>query len=568
MQYAETSKVSTLPTISETLTGFWSLWTARVLWLLAILLAVWGTTEGAIPLEIWIAVAIGVLVQLLFFVAAMRHRVPRWHTWATALVALSIVALTWSLVPASEYPLLLLAPIVLLDVARSYGWLSLLLLVIFPFAPMLFTNLFQSGRIALDPQVWGFWVIAVGVAVTLVRPFDLTGRKPRPTRGDILQGVLANTIKSFSEATDRDQIFSILMRGGVDALDYSRRRQPSRAFILTFREGLQDLLQISAVQNLEPSLIGTVYELKGVLSTFVQEGAAFDMDVQQSPFEDVRSLRDHRILLIPLRAGLDLYGAVLFATKDELRAEDEEIQRTLLGLVNQASLVLHNRVLQFQLQGGRQQRMEDEGELRHQLARDLHDGPVQRVAAISMQLEFIKVLFEKDPKRAADELARAQQVAKLAAQEMRTMLFALRPVVLESSGLKAGLEALVKRLNEQDKVAIDMVADPLPRLDSKVEETAFAILQEAITNARKYSKGAPIHVRLIQGEALIVGQVEDEGPGFDLQTVMSNYATKASLGLLNMQERASLVGGQLKIDTAVGKGTLISLAIPMNSNGA
>jgi len=136
--------------------------------------------------------------------------------------------------------------------------------------------------------------------------------------------------------------------------------------------------------------------------------------------------------------------------------------------------------------------------------------------------------------------------------------------VLESSGLRAGLEALVKRLNEQDKVVIDIVADPLPRLGAKVEETAFAILQEAITNARKYSKGAPIHVRLIQGEALIVGQVEDEGPGFDLQTVMSNYATKTSLGLLNMQERASLVGGQLKIDTAPGKGTLISLAIPIN----
>ena len=64
-----------------------------------------------------------------------------------------------------------------------------------------------------------------------------------------------------------------------------------------------------------------------------------------------------------------------------------------------------------------------------------------------------------------------------------------------------------------------------------------------------------------------MGQVEDEGPGFDLPSVMANYASKTSLGLLNMQERAGLVGGQLKIDTAPGKGTLISLAIPINANG-
>jgi hypothetical protein len=107
----------------------------------------------------------------------------------------------------------------------------------------------------------------------------------------------------------------------------------------------------------------------------------------------------------------------------------------------------------------------------------------------------------------------------------------------------------------------------LPRLDAKVEETAFAILQEAITNARKHSKGAPIHVRLIQGEALIIAQVEDEGPGFDLQAVMSSYTSKSSLGLLNMQERAGLVGGQLKIDT-VGVSALLFQPTPATKRRA
>jgi signal transduction histidine kinase len=71
-------------------------------------------------------------------------------------------------------------------------------------------------------------------------------------------------------------------------------------------------------------------------------------------------------------------------------------------------------------------------------------------------------------------------------------------------------------------------------------------------------------VRIIKQNSTMIAEVKDEGPGFDLEAVMSNYSSRASLGLLNMQERAAMVGGEFKIETAPGKGTTVSIAVPVN----
>src|SRR5688572_18115494 len=125
---AESNNIVSLPSVSATASGYWPLWTARVLWLFAVLLAVWRVTEAQVPPVVWALVILALLAQLGFFCTAVLRQLPPWHTWATAAAALSVAAVTWTTVPASEYPLLLLAPIVLVDVARSYGWNSLLLL--------------------------------------------------------------------------------------------------------------------------------------------------------------------------------------------------------------------------------------------------------------------------------------------------------------------------------------------------------------------------------------------------------------------------------------------------------
>jgi signal transduction histidine kinase len=84
-----------------------------------------------------------------------------------------------------------------------------------------------------------------------------------------------------------------------------------------------------------------------------------------------------------------------------------------------------------------------------------------------------------------------------------------------------------------------------------------------VYNARKHADGAPIHVVVQQQGAVLVAAVQDEGPGFDMNAISSNYAERGSLGIINMQDRARLVEGNVVIDSAPGQGTRVRLTVPL-----
>jgi len=174
------------------------------------------------------------------------------------------------------------------------------------------------------------------------------------------------------------------------------------------------------------------------------------------------------------------------------------------ALANLVSLSLHTQKMALELQRNREEILADEEDWRHKMARDLHDGPVQRVAAIAMQADFIMALLRNQPDRAPEELQQLRENALQTAQELRTLN--------------------VKRLREQDNLNITFYADPLPKLDETLEQTVFAIVQEAIGNAKKHAKGAPITVRVERTARGLLVQVQDEGPGFDVEEVKRTRA--------------------------------------------
>ena len=206
----------------------------------------------------------------------------------------------------------------------------------------------------------------------------------------------------------------------------------------------------------------------------------------------------------------------------------------------------------------------DDTEVRQKLARDLHDGPTQKVAGLVMQLEFIARLMDTNPGEAKQELARARATAEQTAKEIRTALFTLRPLALESKGLSAALEQYGERLRETDKVPITIEpGNSGAELDTNTATTIFAIIEEAIGNARKHAENAPIHVRITRQANALVATIHDQGPGFDLDQVARSYDRHASLGLQNMRERALLINGDLRIDSAPGRGTRVTLIAPL-----
>jgi signal transduction histidine kinase len=299
-----------------------------------------------------------------------------------------------------------------------------------------------------------------------------------------------------------------------------------------------------------------------------QMGKGLAKDAELSRIVALRTCRSG--YCIPLRTGLDTYGVLLFAHPDEEFFTPE--RREILDIIGgQAVIALQNARLYRDLEQEKERITEIQEEARKKLARDLHDGPTQSVAALAMRVNFARRLMEKDAKAAADELYKVEELARRTTKEIRHMLFTLRPLVLESQGLAAALESMAEKMKDtyNQTVIIDADADTVSQLEVSKQGVIFYIAEEAVNNARKHAQAAHVWVRLSwAGEDLALLEIEDDGVGFDVAAVGENYDNRGSLGMVNMRERAELVNGFLNIETQAGRGTHITLLIPLTEDAA
>jgi signal transduction histidine kinase len=294
-------------------------------------------------------------------------------------------------------------------------------------------------------------------------------------------------------------------------------------------------------------------------------GGAPANDPELREFDSMQSCRS--MICVPLRAGFETYGAVLFATVKSKAYTPEHVELLTL-FCNQATIALQNATLYQSLLEERDKIVGKEEEARRKLARELHDGPTQDVAAIAMRLNFARLLVDKNPERARAELERVEDLAHRTVREIRSMLFTLRPVILETEGLVAALIQYAENLQESDDLPVQIEAAGFDAdLDLEVEGVVFAILEEAIHNARKHAQASSIWVRLrVEGD-LLVAEVVDDGRGFDVEAVETSYGSSGSLGMLNLKERAVLIGGTVNVESAKGQGTRVTLLVPVPSEG-
>ena len=151
------------------------------------------------------------------------------------------------------------------------------------------------------------------------------------------------------------------------------------------------------------------------------------------------------------------------------------------------------------------------------------------------------------------------------------MLFTLRPLVLESQGLIAALEAMAEKQKETYEQNVIIQAEPsiIPLIEMGKQTIIFYIAEEAVNNARKYAQAAHIWVRLksVESEMALL-EIQDDGVGFNVGAVDASYDQRGSLGMVNMRERTELVNGLFRIDSVEGKGTIIQVLIPLSEDAA
>jgi two-component system sensor histidine kinase DegS len=199
---------------------------------------------------------------------------------------------------------------------------------------------------------------------------------------------------------------------------------------------------------------------------------------------------------------------------------------------------------------------------RQRLSRQMHDGPAQALSNFILQTEIAMRLMDVDSSQARDELNSLKASAMGTFQKVRNFIFELRPMMLDDLGLAPTVRRYADAFKEQAGLDINVtITGHERRLEPYLEVMLFRAIQELLGNAARHSQATLVKVTVDLGEDRIRVSVDDNGRGFDPETIQQGN----SLGLKLIRERTEMLGGSFEIDSAVGKGTRILFAVPARS---
>jgi len=282
--------------------------------------------------------------------------------------------------------------------------------------------------------------------------------------------------------------------------------------------------------------------------------------VQQGP-----SALDWTHVWVPLMRGIDLRGLwLLGARADHLRYSPKDLQ-WLTAVGRQAAVVLdalhhaeQERRAASEIRVLYQQVVETREVERGRLSRELHDGVLQDLCAVTRDLKALEVQLEADRLHFADLATRSGE----AVHALRTICNDLRPPLLQHD-LVAALKVLVEDLDRRSSapVYIEVSADESLQLPNAVALAMFRVTQEALHNAIQHADASEIAVRLTQYPDRLRLIITDDGRGIAGGAASSRFVAQGHFGLAGMRERAAMIGAKLDVQTAVDYGTVVILEL-------
>lgn len=200
---------------------------------------------------------------------------------------------------------------------------------------------------------------------------------------------------------------------------------------------------------------------------------------------------------------------------------------------------------------------------RLRVSRQLHDGPAQSMSNLVLRAEICERWMDADVNRAKSEITGLKSMVNEILQETRRFIFDLRPMILDDLGLLPTLRRYIKDYVEKNKIEVNFLPSGRERrLPTHVETAIFRIIQEALINVAIHANAAHIQVVLDMGDSAATVTVEDDGVGFDINKLSLELQQK-SLGIASMGQRIEMLGGQISIDSTLGRGTRVMAHIPL-----
>ena len=193
------------------------------------------------------------------------------------------------------------------------------------------------------------------------------------------------------------------------------------------------------------------------------------------------------------------------------------------------------------------------------IAYEIHDGLAQLLTATVIHLQMFEHLHEDKPNQARKAYQMARETLDQATAETRRLIQGLRPAVLEESGIATAVKLLLEEREKQSGIKMEFACDVSFRhLEHLLENALYRIAQEAITNAIRYSKTEKLRVSLSQKNDRVNLEIMDWGRGFDTEKVDPHH-----FGIEGIRERARILDGLATIESSPGRGTKITVSLPM-----
>ncbi|WP_339318570.1 histidine kinase [Paenibacillus sp. FSL R10-2734] len=205
-------------------------------------------------------------------------------------------------------------------------------------------------------------------------------------------------------------------------------------------------------------------------------------------------------------------------------------------------------------------------EERKRIAREIHDGPAQMLANLVLRTEIVeRMLVKQEFGLVQDEVLDLKGQVRYSLEEMRKVIFNLRPMALDDLGLIPTLRKYVHDFEEKTKLRTTLeTRGQEHRLSSAMEAAVYRLVQEALSNAAKHAYPSFVLVEITYQAQLIKIVIKDNGLGFNVQKLKNPQGNRESFGLVGMRERVELLEGRMEIISAENQGTTIVIHIPTN----
>ncbi len=268
-----------------------------------------------------------------------------------------------------------------------------------------------------------------------------------------------------------------------------------------------------------------------------------EMHTQETVFDANHNPKIMDMVRFPIGSDGKILAAGLAMDVTEHVNSQKELEQSV-----QRQKILASRVIEVQ-----------ERERQH-LARGLHDDVGQSLTALKINLETIK----KTGSLEGPSLQNGIDIVSSVLSQVRSLSLDLRPPQLDNLGLIATLRSYVENKSQLANVKGWFESSSLTeQLHPDIENTCFRIVQEAVTNILRHAKAGNIWVQVGQRQGQLHVSIRDDGKGFDIEQARSNAISGISFGLLNMEERAVLVGGNMDITSAPDAGVEIVFQLPV-----